>query len=94
MMYVQLVSNDQFRSAEHRVLANKSNDTARVSVASFFNTDMSSSTLYRPITNGHNPPIYRSVTAQEFMATFMSIGFDGRLLDYYRLEQDPPTPHV
>ncbi|XP_047064251.1 LOW QUALITY PROTEIN: DIBOA-glucoside dioxygenase BX6-like [Lolium rigidum] len=91
---LQLVSNDQFRSAEHRVLANKSNDTARVSVASFFNTDMSSSTLYRPITNGHNPPIYRSVTAQEFMATFMSIGFDGRLLDYYRLEQDPPTPHV
>ncbi|KAM0873342.1 hypothetical protein ACQ4PT_038139 [Festuca glaucescens] len=101
---LQLVSNDQFRSAEHRVLANKSKDTARVSVASFFNTDMSRSTLYRPITNGHNPPIYpfqkkktprsTGVTAQEFMATFMSIGFDGRLLDYYRLEQDPPTPHV
>ncbi|KAK1683398.1 hypothetical protein QYE76_044246 [Lolium multiflorum] len=89
-----LISNDQFKSVEHRVLANKSKDTARVSVASFFNTDMSRSTLYRPITDGHNPPIYMSVTAQEFIARFMSIGLDGRALDYYRLEHDPPTPHV
>jgi 2,4-dihydroxy-1,4-benzoxazin-3-one-glucoside dioxygenase len=92
---VQLVSNDQFRSVEHRVLANKSKDTARVSVASFFNADITSSTtLYSPITDGRNPPIYRSVTFRDFMATFKSIGLDGRSLDNYRLEQDPPTPHV
>lgn len=90
---LQLVSNDQFRSVEHRVLANKSKDTARVSVASFFNTDMERSTrLYGPITDGHNPPIYRSVTARDFIATFNRIGLDGRSLDHYRLEQHTPTP--
>jgi 2,4-dihydroxy-1,4-benzoxazin-3-one-glucoside dioxygenase len=94
-MCVQLVSNDQFRSVEHRVLANKSKDTARVSVASFFNTDMKRSTrLYGPITYEHNPAIYRSVTAQEFIATFNRVGLDGRSLDHYRLGQQTPTPAV
>ncbi|VAH40938.1 unnamed protein product [Triticum turgidum subsp. durum] len=92
---LQLVSNDQFRSVEHRVLANKSKDTARVSVASFFNTNIERSTrLYGPITDGHNPPIYRSVTAREFIATFNRIGLDGRSLDHYRLDRDTPTPAV
>lgn len=93
---LQLVSNDQFRSVEHRVLANRSKDTARVSVASFFNTDIRTSTrLYHPITDEHNPPIYRSVTAREFIATFNNIGLDGRSLDHYRLDQHtPPTPAV
>ncbi|KAF7013413.1 hypothetical protein CFC21_027497 [Triticum aestivum] len=92
---LQLVSNDQFRSVEHRVLANKSKDTARVSVASFFNTDMERSTrLYGPITDGRNPPIYRSVTARDFIATFNRIGLDGRSLDHYRLDQHTPTPAV
>nr|CDG37808.1 2,4-dihydroxy-1,4-benzoxazin-3-one-glucoside dioxygenase [Secale cereale] len=90
---LQLVSNDQFRSVEHRVLANKRKDTARVSVASFFNTDMERSTrLYGPITDGRNPPIYRSVTARDFIATFNRIGLDGRSLDHYRLDQETPTP--
>ncbi|KAF6998766.1 hypothetical protein CFC21_014855 [Triticum aestivum] len=92
---LQLVSNDQFRSVEHRVLANKSKDTARVSVASFFNTDMERSTrLYGPITDGRNPPIYRSVTARDFIATFNRIGLDGRSLDHYRLDQDTPAHAV
>ncbi|XBI88057.1 DIBOA-glucoside dioxygenase BX6-like [Triticum dicoccoides] len=92
---LQLVSNDQFRSVEHRVLANKSKDTARVSVASFFNTNIERSTrLYGPITDGRNPPIYRSVTAREFIATFNRIGLDGRSLDQYRLDRDTPTPAV
>ena len=89
---MQLVSNDLFRSVEHRVLANKSKDTARVSVASFFNMDMRSTRLYGPITDGHSPPIYKSVTAQEFIATFNRIGLDGRSLDHYRLLE--PTPAV
>uniref|UniRef100_A0ACD6AGC1 Uncharacterized protein n=1 Tax=Avena sativa TaxID=4498 RepID=A0ACD6AGC1_AVESA len=85
---LQLVSNDQLRSVEHRVVANKSKDTARVSVASFFNTDMRRSTrLYGPITGtGTGTPIYRSVTARDFIATFISAGLDGRPLDHYRLE--------
>ncbi|CAN6228218.1 unnamed protein product [Urochloa humidicola] len=91
--HLQLISNDKFRSAEHRVLANKSKDTARVSVASFFNTDMIRTTrLYGPITDGRDPPLYRSVNAQDFYAAFKKIGLDGRTLDYFRLEQPTPTP--
>ncbi|OEL35806.1 DIBOA-glucoside dioxygenase BX6 [Dichanthelium oligosanthes] len=37
---LQLVSNGKFRSVWHRVLANKSRDTARVSVAAFCITDV------------------------------------------------------
>jgi len=75
---MQLVSNDRFRSVEHRVLANRSKDAARVSVACFFNTDMKRSTrLYGPITEGSDdPPLYRSVTAREFIAHFYSKGLE------------------
>jgi 2,4-dihydroxy-1,4-benzoxazin-3-one-glucoside dioxygenase len=87
---MQLVSNDRFRSVEHQVLANRSRDTAIVSVACFFNTDIKgSTTLYGPIMeggNGGDPPLYRSVMAREFMARFYSRGLEGRPLDYFRLE--------
>ncbi|TKW04509.1 hypothetical protein SEVIR_7G114500v4 [Setaria viridis] len=92
---LQLVSNDRFRSVEHRVPAIKSKDPARVSVASFFNTDLKRSTrLYGPITDGRRPPLYRSVTAQEFMAHFNSVGLDRCPLDYYRLERHTLRPAV
>jgi len=83
---LQLVSNDWFRSVEHRVLANR--DAARVSVACFFNTDMKRSTrLYGPITEGSDdPPLYRSVTAREFIAHFYTKGLEGRPLDHFRLQ--------
>ncbi|KAF8772707.1 hypothetical protein HU200_005675 [Digitaria exilis] len=86
----QLVSNDRFRSVEHRVVANSSRDTARLSVACFFNADIKGSTrLYGPITEGSDdPPLYRSdVTVQEFMARAFSKGIQARSLDYFRLEQ-------
>ncbi|CAL5031941.1 unnamed protein product [Urochloa decumbens] len=84
--FLQLVSNDRFKSVEHRVPANKSKDTARVSVASFFHADLKRSTrLYGPITDGRNPPLYKSVTAREFIAHFNSVGLDRWTLDYYRL---------
>ncbi|CAL5046703.1 unnamed protein product [Urochloa decumbens] len=84
---LQLVSNDRFRSVEHRVLANRSRDTARVSVACFFNTDIKGSTrLYGPITEGcDEPPLYRNVTVREFSARFFSKGLECRPLDYFRL---------
>ncbi|OEL32741.1 DIBOA-glucoside dioxygenase BX6 [Dichanthelium oligosanthes] len=85
---LQLVSNDRFRSVEHRVLANRSRDTPRLSVACFFNTDMKRSTrLYGPIAEGSDdPPLFRSVTAREFIARFYSKGLEGRPLDHFRLQ--------
>nr|CAB3482835.1 unnamed protein product [Digitaria exilis] len=85
--FLQLVSNDRFRSVEHRVLANSSRDTPRLSVACFFNPD-DRTRLYDPITEGStDPPLFRSVTVQEFIALFYGKGLQGRPLDYFRLQQ-------
>ncbi|KAJ1258536.1 hypothetical protein BS78_10G082900 [Paspalum vaginatum] len=89
---LQLVSNDRFRSVEHRVLANKSRDAPRVSVACFFNADTKRSTrLYSPITDGSNSPLYRSVTAKEFVARSYMKGLGGRPLDYFRSDVEQHT---
>ncbi|TKW29006.1 hypothetical protein SEVIR_3G366800v4 [Setaria viridis] len=92
---LQLVSNGRFRSAEHRVVARRSTDKARVSVACFFNADVARSTrLYGPIaelTSGGNGDdddgaLYRSVTVPEFLAHYDKKGLDGRpALDHFRL---------
>jgi isopenicillin N synthase-like dioxygenase len=92
---LQLVSNGRFRSVEHRVVANRSRDTARVSVACFFNADIARSTrLYGPIekliTSGDGPgrALYRSVTVPEFLAHYDKKGLDGRpALHHFQLLQ-------
>ncbi|CAN6337474.1 unnamed protein product [Urochloa humidicola] len=96
---LQLVSNGRFRSVEHRVLANRSRDTARVSVAAFCSADVVRSTrVYGPIeeltsSDGSDPPLYRSITIQEYLAHFLKKGLDGRhTLDHFLLRQ--PTPAV
>jgi 2,4-dihydroxy-1,4-benzoxazin-3-one-glucoside dioxygenase len=90
---VQLVSNGRFRSVEHRVLANKGTGAARVSVAAFVDVGRSMR-RYGPIQElvtppgGGNPPIYRSVTVEEFVAHFYRKGSERRpRLDYFKLEQ-------
>ncbi|CAN6208542.1 unnamed protein product [Urochloa humidicola] len=89
---LQLVSNGRFRSVEHRVLANKSSTgEARVSVAAFVDVGRSMR-RYGPIeelvTSGGNPPLYRSVTVEEFIAHFYRKGSERRpRLDYFKLEQ-------
>nr|APY20200.1 BX13 [Zea mays subsp. mays] len=91
--FLQLVTNDRYKSVDHRVPANKSSDTARVSVAAFFNPDEKrTERLYGPIPDPSKPPLYRSVTFPDFIAKFNSIGLDGRVLDHFRLEDDGPTP--
>ncbi|XBJ07839.1 hypothetical protein VPH35_013293 [Triticum aestivum] len=37
---LQLVSNGRLKSVDHRVVANRSSDRARISVAAFFNADL------------------------------------------------------
>lgn len=91
---MQFVTNDRYKSVRHRVPANKSSDTARVSVAAFCNPDeRRSERLYGPIPDpSSEPPLYRSVTFPDLIAKFNSIGLDGRILDHFRLEHDDLTP--
>ncbi|OEL23420.1 DIBOA-glucoside dioxygenase BX6 [Dichanthelium oligosanthes] len=92
-LIINLVSNGRFRSVEHRVLANKSTDTARVSVAAFVDVGRSER-LYGPIQeliggDGGTPPLYRSVTVEEFIALFYRKGSEQNRprLDYFKLDQ-------
>ncbi|KAI4317993.1 hypothetical protein L6164_025809 [Bauhinia variegata] len=85
---LQLITNDRFKSVEHRVLANKQGP--RVSVASFFSTSfLPSSKLYGPIKeflSEDNPPKYRETTVQDYVSYSMARGLDGKSpLPHFRI---------
>ncbi|KAL5725060.1 hypothetical protein ACHQM5_008247 [Ranunculus cassubicifolius] len=78
--FLQLVSNDIFKSSEHRVQAKK--EGPRISAACFFRTDLrtSSMKLYGPIKElitKVNPPRYRETTIEELIAFYYKKGLDG-----------------
>lgn len=70
---LQIMSNDKYKSIEHRVVMN-SREEARVSVAVFFNPGKrGESIFYGPLPelfSSENPPKYRSFTMSEFLGTF------------------------
>ncbi|KAL2319798.1 hypothetical protein Fmac_028767 [Flemingia macrophylla] len=76
---MQLITNDKFKSVEHRVVANSVGP--RVSVASFFSTSLQpSSKLYGPIkdlVSEDNPPKYRETTVREYVSYVFARGLDG-----------------
>jgi isopenicillin N synthase-like dioxygenase len=76
---LQLITNDRFKSVEHRVVANSVGP--RVSVACFFSTSVQPSTRsYKPIQellSEDNPAKYRETTLQQFNEYYYSKGLDG-----------------
>ena len=86
--FLQLVSNDKFKSVEHRVLA--SHVGPRVSIAGFFTTGiLPTSKLYGPIKellSENNPPKYRETTSRDYIFQFRKKGLDGtKALDHFKL---------
>ena len=89
--FIQLVTNDRFKSAMHRVVS--SHIGPRISIASFFCTGMvPTSKLYGPIKellSENNPPIYQEVTASDCCGLLQVKGLGGKTsaLDYFKLDK-------
>ncbi|XP_022758381.1 1-aminocyclopropane-1-carboxylate oxidase homolog 1-like [Durio zibethinus] len=86
--FIQLITNDKFRSVEHRVLAGQ---VPRVSVACFFYPSTANKLKpYAPIKElltESNPPIYRETHVTEYMAYFRAKGLDGNSsLPHFKLQ--------
>ncbi|TKW00286.1 hypothetical protein SEVIR_8G098900v4 [Setaria viridis] len=91
--FLQLMSNDRFKSVEHRVVAVGAAGPPRVSVACFFRPRgvAASTRVYGPIVmdaaaGPRSPPRYRSITAEEFINHYMDKGLVGKsALDHFRI---------
>ncbi|BAF13888.1 Os03g0860600 [Oryza sativa Japonica Group] len=91
---LQLVSNDLFRSVEHRVLATTAAAEPRLSVACFFRPDYACTRVYAPVTTTPPPPLYRSTTMPEFLSHYRAKGLDGRsALHHFRIPPPSSPPH-
>ncbi|XP_074577615.1 1-aminocyclopropane-1-carboxylate oxidase homolog 7-like [Curcuma longa] len=86
---LQLISNDRFKSVEHRVVANR--EGPRISIACFFSTHFHpcSTRLYGPIKeliSEENPPLYKEIMVRDYVAYYYSRGLDGKsTISHFRL---------
>ncbi|KAK1260616.1 hypothetical protein QJS04_geneDACA002083 [Acorus gramineus] len=85
---LQIISNDRFKSSEHKVLANAIGP--RVSVACFYTTHWHpSSRLHGPIKellSAENPPVYRETTVRDYLSHYNSRGLVGKsALDHFKV---------
>ncbi|KAJ1417503.1 Oxoglutarate/iron-dependent dioxygenase [Sesbania bispinosa] len=83
--FMQLITNDKFKSVEHRVLAGRVGPRASAACHIYPNR----ARKYRPIdefTSNENPPKYRETHISEYLTYFRSKGLDGsKALPYFRL---------
>ncbi|KAG6525611.1 hypothetical protein ZIOFF_015573 [Zingiber officinale] len=86
---LQLISNDRFKSVEHRVVAKR--EGPRISIACFFSTHFHpcSTRLYGPIKeliSEENPPLYKETMVIDYVAYYYSRGLDGKsTISHFRL---------
>ncbi|XP_059655349.1 1-aminocyclopropane-1-carboxylate oxidase homolog 3-like [Cornus florida] len=84
---LQIISNDECRSVEHRVLANPHLE-ARVSIAVLCNPGIREN-LYGPLPelmSPEKPAVYHQFTLTDFMGRFFTKELDGKTLtNYYKL---------
>uniref|UniRef100_A0A162ALK5 Fe2OG dioxygenase domain-containing protein n=1 Tax=Daucus carota subsp. sativus TaxID=79200 RepID=A0A162ALK5_DAUCS len=86
---LQIVSNGEYKSVEHRVLAN-SNRESRISIVMFMNLSNSAwkesaegGKYYGPLPElltPENPPVYRDFTLQEHLDSFYTKGLESKSL--------------
>lgn len=85
--FLQIVSNDKFKSVIHRALVNR--DNARISAPCFFHGSTSQSIKYAPVEDlisEENPPIYKSFQVSDYMEKFFSKRLDGQeLRDLFKI---------
>lgn len=76
---LQLITNDKFKSVEHRVRASLT--SPRISVATFFYPKSYESKLYGPIEellSEDTPPMYRETSTKGYITFLKSKGLDGK----------------
>ncbi|GMH29206.1 hypothetical protein Nepgr_031049 [Nepenthes gracilis] len=88
---MQLITNDKFKSVNHRVLAK--NVGPRISVVCFFRIHAGgehADTAYGPmkeLLSAENPAIYRETSTNEYLAYYFSKGLDGTsALPHFKLK--------
>ena len=86
---LQMMSNDEYKSVEHRVVMN-TQEEARVSIALFFNPGKrGDSNFYGPLpelVSPENPAKYRNFTISEFLETFFSRELASKvLLEHFKV---------
>lgn len=77
----QIISNGEYKSVQHRVVANSKKE-ARISIVEFFSADDGSGE-YGPLTellSPEKPPLYRKFTMNEFNENFYKKGLDSKSL--------------
>ncbi|WMV47962.1 hypothetical protein MTR67_041347 [Solanum verrucosum] len=83
---LQILSNDKFVSATHRVVAK--NVGPGISVACFFNESSVSTKIFGPIKeliSEENPPLYKDFQVADYLTNFYSKPLDKTSLDLFRL---------
>ncbi|KAF8641673.1 hypothetical protein HU200_067693 [Digitaria exilis] len=86
---LQIMSNDQYKSVDHRVIMN-TREEARVSIAIFFNPGKRGDSVYYgplpELVSSDNPPKYRNFTMSEFLGAFFRRDLGSKaLVDHFKL---------